>query len=493
MIKHDIPLETFEPTGKVKARMENGELVLTTINMSNGTFIPFKPKLPFRVDVALKANSSIFTINIGKGFISFSEHINECGGGIHFRRADIITGKRETLKSDYDNIFPLNEYVHLSIIYHSNITWVEINGKHCYSTRKALYIDLLVNNKLSAEFKDGFDLKIWSGQRNVELTLKSFTVTEYGSNELSIPSKIANMPELTPSEWRLKSLPHELRDRVKTDEDLAKYMRGNIKLNKETDEHGDVSIVLYKGWVFSEVRYKLQKPKDGGLPEWVKSYAVEQDYTPDPVALNVIEVHKPSDYKIGAVISFGNYYWRILDIQNDTALIITEEIIEQRPYHDVYKNITWAGCALRKYLNGEFYDSFDTSDKARIITVTNKNPDNLWYGTNGGIDTQDRIFILSLEEAVCTYFGDSSANLYNRGEKQKYWFERNDENNSKRGAKFKGVQCNYWLRTPGSTNVKAVYCGVGGIGIQGNNVLKGNISEGKCNVGVRSALCLRIK
>ncbi|MEG0775510.1 DUF6273 domain-containing protein, partial [Clostridium sp.] len=63
--------------------------------------------------------------------------------------------------------------------------------------------------------------------------------------------------------------------------------------------------------------------------------------------------------QVGDKIVLDRYEWRILDIQNNTALIITEDIIEQRPYHDAYKDITWADCALRKYLNGEFYDKFN--------------------------------------------------------------------------------------------------------------------------------------
>jgi len=31
----------------------------------------------------------------------------------------------------------------------------------------------------------------------------------------------------------------------------------------------------------------------------------------------------------------------MLDIQKDRALIITEYIIEQHPYHDAYEEITW--------------------------------------------------------------------------------------------------------------------------------------------------------
>ncbi|MGF7060557.1 hypothetical protein HNR33_004249 [Brassicibacter mesophilus] len=70
------------------------------------------------------------------------------------------------------------------------------------------------------------------------------------------------------------------------------------------------------------------------------------------------------DFNIGSIIPFGGYNWRILDIKNNAALIITEEIIEQRAYHDAYKDIAWADCALRKYLNGEFYDKFNATDKS---------------------------------------------------------------------------------------------------------------------------------
>ena len=199
--------------------------------------------------------------------------------------------------------------------------------------------------------------------------------------------------------------------------------------------------------------------------------------------------------KIGELVSFGDYDWRILDIQKDAALLITDCIIEQRAYHDVYKDITWADCALRKYLNDEFYNKFSNEEKSRIITVLNKNLDNHWYGSDGGVETKDNIFLLSLEE-VCRYFGDSLSKLENPKKNQRYWFERKDENNSKRIAKLLGREGAWWwwLRSPGRVNVKAVYIfGTdGNIGIQGNNVLKGNISDGRCTGGVRPALWVKL-
>ena len=197
----------------------------------------------------------------------------------------------------------------------------------------------------------------------------------------------------------------------------------------------------------------------------------------------------------GDKISFGNYEWRVLEVQNNTALIITEYIIEQRAYHNAYKDITWADCSLRKYLNNEFYDRFSAAEKSRIIPVLNKNPDNQWYGTKGGTDTQDSIFLLSIEETVCRYFGDSSSKLYSPGKNQRYCFERKDKNNSKRIARLekrKEGSWWWWLRSPGRVSIKAVYIhGDGNIGIQGNNILKGNISDGECKGGVRPALWLK--
>lgn len=200
--------------------------------------------------------------------------------------------------------------------------------------------------------------------------------------------------------------------------------------------------------------------------------------------------------EIGDKITFGNYAWTVLDIQPNKALLISEYIIEQRPYHDAYVETTWADCALRAYLNGEFYNTFDEKDQLRICSTQNKNPDNQWYATNGGIDTKDNIFLLSMEEIVCKYFGDSSEKLYHPGKNQKYWFERKDCNNKNRVARLlwnKEQIWWWWTRSPGRVGVKAVYIhGDGNIGIQGNNILKGNIADGRCTGGVRPAMWIKI-
>jgi hypothetical protein len=202
--------------------------------------------------------------------------------------------------------------------------------------------------------------------------------------------------------------------------------------------------------------------------------------------------------QVGDKIVFGSYEWRVLEIQSNAALIITEYIIEQRPYHNCSGDVTWAGCSLRKYLNGEFYDNFTAKDKSRIIPVLNKNLDNPWYDAKGGEDTKDYIYLLNIEETVCKYFGDSSKNLKNRSAKQRYWFQRKDENNIKRRSTFDGYVWWWWLRSPGRDNRRAVYIhGDGNIGIQGNGTFRYSSNTlhpvtGDNSGGVRPALWLKV-
>ena len=111
----------------------------------------------------------------------------------------------------------------------------------------------------------------------------------------------------------------------------------------------------------------------------------------------------------GDFINFGGYSWRILNrVANNRVLVISAEIIELKPYHNSYDNITWEHCSLREYLNGEFYDSFSATDRARIREVTNLNPKNPDFTSSvGGNPTLDKIFLLSIPEAQQYFSSDA--------------------------------------------------------------------------------------
>jgi len=133
----------------------------------------------------------------------------------------------------------------------------------------------------------------------------------------------------------------------------------------------------------------------------------------------------PVIVKEGATISFGKYKWRVLKTDGNSALIVTENVIEQRAWHEEFTEITWEHSDLRKYLNKQFYDTFDPIDKSRILETRITDCDNPWYGTKWGNSTVDKIFLLSTSEVI-QYFGDSG-DLKNN--KRWHFKEHNDDTN----------------------------------------------------------------
>ena len=167
--------------------------------------------------------------------------------------------------------------------------------------------------------------------------------------------------------------------------------------------------------------------------------------------------------QIGDIITFGAYEWRVLDIQDGMALLISQNVLERRVYHTPNVIITWENCSLRSYLNGDFYNAFNASDRNRIVQVTNQNPNNPTYGTPGGNPTQDRIFLLSISEAQ-GYFSS----------------------NSDRIATYNWIASWWWLRSPGLNSI-----GASSVNNDGRIYLGGgNVSYE--NGGVRPALWLNL-
>jgi len=201
--------------------------------------------------------------------------------------------------------------------------------------------------------------------------------------------------------------------------------------------------------------------------------------------------------RVGDVIPFGEWNWRVLDVQDGKALIITENLIEPRPYNVELTEVTWEKCTLREYLNGEFLQKFTAEEQRRIAETRVSNPYNLWYGTNGGNDTNDKVFLLSLEE-VDKYFGDSGD--YQNKRRMRYegqypngkWVAADDgpafsnANDSDRIAKYNDAASWWWLRSPGfSSSYAAFVLYDGNVHVYGISV---NFDYG----GVRPALWLNL-
>ena len=102
-----------------------------------------------------------------------------------------------------------------------------------------------------------------------------------------------------------------------------------------------------------------------------------------------------ANLNVGDRITFGTYEqdndpsngpepigWRVLEVSGGSALIVSEYALDARAYSEDYESVMWATCTLRKWLNGEFYDTaFNEEEKGLIALTKVKNADNPKYGT----------------------------------------------------------------------------------------------------------------
>ena len=115
--------------------------------------------------------------------------------------------------------------------------------------------------------------------------------------------------------------------------------------------------------------------------------------------------------KVGDHIYFGSYpqtadgtvqpiEWRVIEIKHGKALMISEHLLDCRKYNETDEDVTWETCTLRKWLNDDYYNTaFSEDEQKKIVVSRNRNPDNSLYGTEGGSNTDDHVFLLSYDRA----------------------------------------------------------------------------------------------
>ena len=116
-------------------------------------------------------------------------------------------------------------------------------------------------------------------------------------------------------------------------------------------------------------------------------------------------------------VKFGNYKgeaieWEVLDYEDGANLLISKKILDVLPFNYVEGSETvdtvWEDCSLRTWLNKDFYsEAFSTEEQSKILTSKVINGVNPRTGKPGGKDTEDKIFLLSVDEAE-QYFADIS-------------------------------------------------------------------------------------
>lgn len=170
--------------------------------------------------------------------------------------------------------------------------------------------------------------------------------------------------------------------------------------------------------------------------------------------------------------------WRVIKCENGEALLLSDIVLDKQKYNKRLKKVTWEKSTLRKWLNKKFMNrAFSSSEQEAIRTTKVINEDNYYYKTDGGNDTLDKIYLLSLsetdeeketEEAKEYGFTDS----YGMTIKYSNYADLDDYQY-------------WWLRTPGEKNISAAAVDMFGEAYVGGG-------ESDMELGIRPVLHLNL-
>lgn len=164
--------------------------------------------------------------------------------------------------------------------------------------------------------------------------------------------------------------------------------------------------------------------------------------------------------------------WRVIKCENGEALLLSDIVLDKQKYNKRLKKVTWEKSTLRKWLNKKFMNrAFSSSEQEAIRTTKVINEDNYYYKTDGGNDTLDKIYLLSLSETdeekeygfTDSYGMTIKYSNYDDLDDYQYW----------------------WLRTPGEKNISAAAVDMFGEAYVGGG-------ESDMELGIRPVLHLNL-
>ena len=182
---------------------------------------------------------------------------------------------------------------------------------------------------------------------------------------------------------------------------------------------------------------------------------------------------RDAKFAVGNYVTFGRYpqtkagkdktpiEWLVLARDGSKALLISRYGLDAQPYNTTNSEVTWETCTLRTWLNSTFYNkAFSSAEQAAILTT---NVDNSKYqcysgwSTNGGNNTQDKVFLLSYAEAN-KYFDvthDNSSNTKSRVAPTAYAIAQGAWTSSSDKTADRTYAGCWWMRSPGGRQIYA--------------------------------------
>lgn len=216
-------------------------------------------------------------------------------------------------------------------------------------------------------------------------------------------------------------------------EEEKKYVLHNPKIENDPFVKSGKKVIWDCMW-FGKYPQKQITQEDGAIYSVLKN-EINWDLNND-VIINGSKYHKTENN----YFKYEPIKWRVLHYENSEAFLLADAILDSQPYHSENEEIDWEKSSIRAWLNNEFINkAFSNEENKAINTVELINKDNSKYGTQGGKNTSDKLFLLSLSEVDETE------------ESKEYGFWDKKTRKCK-NDNFSEETYFWWLRSPGNSS-----------------------------------------
>ena len=148
--------------------------------------------------------------------------------------------------------------------------------------------------------------------------------------------------------------------------------------------------------------------------------------------------------------------WRVLKTDGKDAFLLADKALDDQLYHTEFTGITWEKSAIRKWLNEKFMNTaFSTTQKNVVKTSDVENKDNMLFGTKGGNNTKDQVFLLSESDVFYTekakaygFVNKPSVNDEGRRSRNTTYAKAMGNGWCQWGMSLFDGTCAWWLRSP---------------------------------------------
>ena len=216
----------------------------------------------------------------------------------------------------------------------------------------------------------------------------------------------------------------------------AFYLEGNLLMSMQDYERANTIFAKSKGYKDTKQRVQECNYQRAMLAAHRQDYKKAVKLLHDKVGNYKDAVKQKAQFErkllsqagVGDTVTFGTTKWLVADLTADTQkkiLLVRKKPMKAKTvYQSAGKTALWETSKIRTWLNQTFYEAcFSTYEQEDILTTNIITPSNSVYGTSGGNQTTDRVFLLDEAEA------ERYKKMLQSKDNQKAW----------------------WLRTPGKT------------------------------------------